>query len=338
MLIQFSCENFGSICSNVTLSMKIPEQDYEGSILEDSRLIENQYSRVAEIYGANGTGKTTILTAIYVMATLVRISNNDYFISNKDFSIGKYYNPHKRKINESTLFYIYFIKNNRKYYYELSYLGNSFKTEKLYYQSDKSEKKLDLIFEKIKNGYDIGHDFKNILNDSKKDFKTISKKLQENELLLSVAGTTNLNNEIIKDAYDFITNDIVLYQAQTIKERRRTSIDILRNNDDIKRKYIEFMQTVDKTFETFEIDSDNENNYIVKNKYKNFDDYIPLTQESSGIQNMFDSMSLIFSVLNDGKVLICDEWERTFHPLIIKELIKKFLYKSLKLKHKYTGH
>ncbi len=316
MLIEFSCSNFRSICSEVTLSMKVPEQD-----LSDSRLIGNHYSRITEIYGANGTGKTTILQAICYITYMVRGTINQLFKDNKKTNKLPYF-PHKANQDKPTLFNMFFINNDRKYYYELSYTEESFITECLYYlnNSDKPNSSMKLIFEKKNHKYKFGHDFKNVL-------EPLVTSLPENELLLSFAGKSHIDNKIIFDAFDFFLNGIEIHQAKDNYSRRQDSIKRLDENEEIKKKYIDFMKSIDETFENCDIIwISNENKYYVRNKYRGFDKSIDIEEESSGIQNLFDSMSTIFSILDEGKIFICDEWERTFHPLIIKELIKKFLY------------
>jgi AAA15 family ATPase/GTPase len=179
---------------------------------------------------------------------------------------------------------------------------------------------MKLIFEKKNHKYKFGHDFKNVL-------EPLVTSLPENELLLSFAGKSHIDNKIIFDAFDFFLNGIEIHQAKDNYSRRQDSIKRLDENEEIKKKYIDFMKSIDETFENCDIIwISNENKYYVRNKYRGFDKSIDIEEESSGIQNLFDSMSTIFSILDEGKIFICDEWERTFHPLIIKELIKKFLY------------
>ena len=94
MLLQFKCKNHRSIKDEITFSMRAS----------------------AEIYWANGSGKTSVLDALAKMSLIILNSNNhqpgDYIIRA----------PHKlSEKSEPTEFSIIFEKNNRKYSYAFSY-------------------------------------------------------------------------------------------------------------------------------------------------------------------------------------------------------------------------
>ena len=54
-----------------------------------------------------------------------------------------------------------------------------------------------------------------------------------------------------------------------------------------------------------------------KNKFELF-------QESDGTKRLFDYIPILFSLIYSDTVFFIDEIERSIHPLLIKELIKKF--------------
>lgn len=48
------------------------------------------------------------------------------------------------------------------------------------------------------------------------------------------------------------------------------------------------------------------------------------TEESDGTRRLMEYLPLLFNVINNNETYIIDEIERSLHPLLIKELIKKF--------------
>ncbi|MCI6663728.1 MAG: hypothetical protein MSL09_05895 [Spirochaetia bacterium] len=69
MLLQFKCKNHRSIKDEVTFSMRASADTTHASSLISFN--ENLYLRCAEIYGANGSGKTSVLDALADSLTLL---------------------------------------------------------------------------------------------------------------------------------------------------------------------------------------------------------------------------------------------------------------------------
>lgn len=51
--------------------------------------------------------------------------------------------------------------------------------------------------------------------------------------------------------------------------------------------------------------------------------YMPLNNESDGTRRLIEYMPLLYSITHRNKVYVVDEIERSMHPIMIKELIKK---------------
>ena len=79
MLVNFSIQNFGSIKDKQTLSFEADKSEH----LEDYYVINTNGRRLLKlglIYGANASGKTTILKALDFLRTLVLKPKNQKII------------------------------------------------------------------------------------------------------------------------------------------------------------------------------------------------------------------------------------------------------------------
>jgi len=116
MIINFNIKNFGSIKEQQTLSFEAEKTEH----LEDfyiSKIGKRRLLKIALIYGANASGKTTILKALDFMRDIV-LNPKDKKTEKLDFQPFLF---DKKKINENSILSIEFIQNKIKYFYEVEF-------------------------------------------------------------------------------------------------------------------------------------------------------------------------------------------------------------------------
>ncbi|WP_288460201.1 ATP-binding protein [uncultured Chryseobacterium sp.] len=128
MIINFSVENFGSIKEKQTLSFLANKSDH----LEDYYIIEPikglRLNKLALIYGANASGKTTILKALDF---LKKICTEPFNKRTEKFDFEPFlFDEHTPKQN--TKLELEFVKNQVRYFYEVELNKNCIVCEKLY--------------------------------------------------------------------------------------------------------------------------------------------------------------------------------------------------------------
>ena len=149
MLLQFKCENHRSIKDEVVFSMVATSDTTHANSLINFN--DNKYLRCAEIYGANGSGKTSLLDGIAKMTAIILNSNNH---QPGDLIIRA---PHKLSNKEEpTKFSIIFEKSGIKYSYGFSYTENGIHKEFLFYWPGQKKAK---IFERVNNDFSFGDSF-----------------------------------------------------------------------------------------------------------------------------------------------------------------------------------
>ncbi len=134
MIINFSVQNFGSIKDKQTLSFEADRSTH----LEDAYIVKFGNQRIlklALIYGANASGKTTVLKALDFLRDIVidpEMKRNNEL----DF------NPFlfdSNTPNENSIISIEFFQNNIKYFYEVEFFKKAIVSEELnFYNPNKA--------------------------------------------------------------------------------------------------------------------------------------------------------------------------------------------------------
>ncbi|AZA52098.1 AAA family ATPase [Chryseobacterium sp. G0201] len=143
MIINFSVENFGSIKEKQTLSFLANKSDH----LENYYIIEPikglRLNKLALIYGANASGKTTVLKALDFLR---EICTNPFDKKTDKFNFEPFLFDENTP-RENTKFELEFVQSGVKYFYEVELNKNCIIFEKLFnYNTNKA-----LIFERHTN-------------------------------------------------------------------------------------------------------------------------------------------------------------------------------------------
>lgn len=325
MIVQFKCANHRSIKDEVKFSLVASSDDS----LEEN-LIGNKYLRCAEIYGANGSGKTSLLNAIQLMAFVV-VSSNTY-------QLGDLLPRHPHKLSEAsaaTSFSIIFIKNSTKYSYGFSYTEKEIIDEYLYFWPGR---KKTLLFERSSNSeFEFGSGYV-------KKGANCKGRLKDNKLLLSCAANETDIDEVAQ-AFLFFKEDLVIYRGGN--NWFEYSVTQLRDNSGMKKSFIDFMRSIgtglldvepkieERHLSSKEIETLTSQGLAIpagtpafrkiidlKLDYGNF--FIDINEESAGIKELFKFLCPLIDILQSGKVFVCDEIENHFHPSIVAEIVKRF--------------
>lgn len=328
MLLQFKCKNHRSIKDEITFSMRASADTTHSSSLISFN--ENKYLRCAEIYGANGSGKTSVLDALAKMSLIILNSNNhqpgDYIIRA----------PHKlSEKSEPTEFSIIFEKNNRKYSYAFSYNEQGILDEYLYYWPSQKKAK---IFSRSYDKFDFTDSFS-------KQGENCNGRLKTNQLLLSLAAKeTNIKE--IAEAFLFFRNDLIVYPGEP-NNWFEYSVEKLQNDETVKQSFLNFMKKIGSDivdvkakiekrqltgkeippvlpqFVRSQILMQPANFIDLKLIYEKFS--LDINEESEGIQKLFRFLCPLIDILYSGKIFICDEIETHLHPTIVYEIINTFI-------------
>ena len=354
MLLQFSCSNFRSIKNEITFSMLSDDEDSNNKrILHFNKL---DIERITAIYGANGSGKSNFISAIDFARNLV--------INSMTFQPGRIITTFPHKLLDDSVpcvFSFQFEFNNIRYAYSFSISHGFVDDEYLYYFPNNKRTK---IFSRKGMNIIPGSKYQN-------SFQLSLNVLQENRLFLSCAANFSRAEEI-KNAFVFFDKTIVVYKVNVDEPRSNNwyeySANIMQTKPDIKAKFLQIMKFLDtgvkdiKT-ETKKFSADDLTNILPEPLKNSLDFILPdikkngfmnikttlrydkfetdlLTEESTGIQKLVQMICPMLDILENGKVLICDEIETGLHEAIVHKIIELFyaLYPERKAQFIFTTH
>ncbi len=330
MLLEFACSNHKSIREEVLFSaLASKDTTFEEKTKEipGARVLKS-----AVIYGANGSGKSNFVDAISFVKNLVTNSINHQ--PNQVI----FQNPHKLDgVNKESTYRIQFMVHDIRYVYAFSLKNMLVSEEYLYYFPNNRQTK---IFERTGENFISGNKFRG-------KFNTCKNVLKLNRLMLSCAANFSSVKEVI-DAYNFFYNDLVLCGPVSQNNWMIYSLYQMKQNPKMKQAVLKFLAELGTGIKDIKVSIEKkkleesamppssseefkaillkygEDAITASVRYGNFD--IDLMQEeSAGIQKLFSILCPIIDVMHNGKVLICDELESSFHESLIFGLVKLFI-------------
>ncbi len=362
MIINLSIQNFGSIKDKQTLSFEADNSDH----LENSYVIHTNGLRLlklALIYGANASGKTTVLKALHFLRDIVlepEAKKTDEF--NFQPFLFDAETPKQHSIIS-----ISFIANNTRYYYEVEFFKRAIISEFLnFYSPNKAN-----VFTRSTHVY---NQFTKIKFGGKvKTDKTIEKTLAANTLwnntVLGGFLKTNVDIKELREAVDWFKNYLhPLINTKTQLEGFVTSkieggelskqdiINILKKADfnisdiiikkeetEIHEGLIDFLKNqlreapeeIKKLEEKGKVSSVNiEFEHTVnQTKYS-----LPIEMESDGTRRFYGFAGLLALLIKNDTAFPIDELESSLHPDLYLHFIISFLLNTNKSQIIATTH
>ena len=328
MLLEFSVKNYMSFKEKNTFSMLASSDNtLMDNIIEKGNI---KLLKSTAMYGANASGKTNLFKALEFVNWFA--SNSNLMTPGAIIPVSPF-RLSKKCVAESSEFELKLLLDNIKYIYNFKVNNKEVLEESLYYYPNGYPTKI-FIRTNI-NNYEYSSE-KRVLTD-------IEEKNTNNKLFLSTATTWNY--EKTKPVFDFITKKmLVIFDMKTLE-----TFAFKKYYDDedksLKRLALKLLKKADFNIEEFEIFEDRINEetpntimdtfdlaslkrYRVITKHKcNEDDcetIFDLKEESLGTQVIFSLIPALKDVLDNGKVLVFDELDRSLHPLLIKYIVELF--------------
>ena len=362
MIINFSLQNFGSVKDKQTLTFEADKSDH----LENSYIIHTNGLRllkIALIYGANASGKTTILKALEFLRDII-LEPETKKTDELDFQPFLF---DAETPNENSVISIEFITNDTKYFYEVEFFRKAVVNEVLnFYNPNKANV--------YKRTTDIKNQFTEIKFGSKiKIDKLFEINLEANTLwnntVLGGFLKTNVDVKELKEAVEWFKNYLrpVIY-TKTQLERFVTSkitkgelskidvINILQKADfhisdiviqeeekEIPDGYIDFVKKqlkapdneVKKLEEKDKITSVNIafEHTVIQSKYN-----LPIEMESQGTRRFYGFAGLLALLIKNSTAFPIDQLESSLHPDLYTHFILSFLLNTDKSQIIATTH
>lgn len=362
MIINFSVQNFGSIKDKQTLSFEADNSTH----LEDAYVVNfggQRILKLALIYGANASGKTTILKALDFLRDLVlepeRKKTNEL-----DFN-PFLFDPKTSK--ENSIVSIEFFQNDIKYFYEVAFFKKAIVAEELYFYNPKKAN----VYKRKTN---LSNQFTEISFGSKVSTdKVFEKTLEANTLwnntVLGGYLKTNIDLKELQEVIDWFENylkplvytrtelegfvtsrieskDISKADVITILSKADFNIsDILieEKKENIPDGLIQFLKRQvkehsDKIRELEEKGKVSAVNLEFEHTVNNTKYTLPLELESQGTRRYYGFAGLLALLIKNSTAFPIDELEASLHPDLYLHFILSFLLNSKKSQIIATTH
>ena len=355
MLINFSIQNFGSIKDKQTLSFEADKSKH----LEDYYVIEKNGLRLLKlglIYGANASGKTTILQALqFLINTVLKPQEQKNKLLNFEPFLFDIDTP-----RQNTIFTIDFLQNEIRYFYEIElnkkYIAKEIlscskkntdtkKSTKIFERTTDQEKqladvvfseKIDDVFKKtlisntlwnntVLSGFLKTNIESKALTDVTTWFKEYLNPVIYTRTELDSFITKRIDNrevnktivlQILKNA-DFNLSDIIIKEDE--KDIPEGLLDFLEKGEKIKEDKLQELKERGKiTSVSLEFE-----HTIGNDKYS-----LPFNQESQGTRRYYGFAGLLYLLIKKSTLFPIDELESSLHPDLFQHFLMSFLVNS----------
>lgn len=327
MILEFSIKNYLSFKDKVTFSMLAnSNKGLDDNYIE---INDKKILKTSAIYGANASGKSNLFKILSSVVLMLKTSNN-YDINTKLPLIPfKFDNEYLNKPSE---FEIKFIIEKVRYVYGFIADKDKIYDEYLYYYPNGRETK---IFDRT-NVKEYSYPQKD-----EKILKEIESKNAQNKFFLATA--TNWNYEKTKPVYNFLTDGIGI--CTNLEELKSIAFNLYeKNSNNLKEFALDFLKKADFNIEDYTISKvdipqellvtipefitknmlEKPKTYQVLFKHKNSTNYLSLDEESLGTQIIFAFIPFMADTLNNKKVLIIDELDKSLHPFLVQYIVEMF--------------
>lgn len=343
MFIRFGVSNFGSISEYQEILFTASNLADAPEHLLESRAVKEKLSPVLGLYGANGSGKTTILSAFTEMMMVIfgSYTNKDklHKLNRNQFRLDPDW------ISKPTTFDCDFILEDVRYTYGFSYNDNEILEEWIYsYPEQKRRVLLHRNSEADEKFY-----FGRFLKGKNKVIEEITAK---NKLWLSVA--TSYNHQTAIELFDFFlkTNIYDLNMSDDRKDVEKTlvktnlvelesilkavDLGIIRSTTtEAGRKYQKQQEEQNHQKGLLE-DDDEPDGPLIRFLHSGKDGSeveMNIEHESRGTVVFLSILPKILDVIAGGGILIVDEIESGLHSFITKKILSLFTSKELNKKN-----
>ncbi|AOH40548.1 ATP-binding protein [Tannerella serpentiformis] len=354
MILNFSIQNFGSIKDKQTLSFEADKSDH----LEEAYVTRcggRRILKLALLYGANASGKTTVLKALDFLRKLV-VEPKSKKTERLDFE-PYLFDPDTPK--QPTVLSIEFIRNEVRYAYRVEFTQEAVVAEELYayYTSNKAR-----IYQRTT---DLERQFVEIKFGSKMTkSKAVKQSLTANTLwnntVLGGYLKTNVDSKELQEVVDWFKlylkrmvqpqtsfEDLILFQMEDGEILSSDMIPILQQADlhisDIviqsreivdRQEVEDFLSLINDHHSVMSkgdvIEFREEAKAVIKKvmlehtvngeKYQ-----LPLAEESRGTKRYYDFAGLLALFIKDPRAMLIDELESSLHPDLYRHFIVSYL-------------
>jgi len=343
MIVEFSVGNFKSFKDMETLRFQAAKikSKYEFVDTNNTFVVSDKLSLLKSktVYGANASGKTNLVKAFKAMLSIITESFKD------DKIIEKYVEPFRlseETLNEPTFFQINFIYENVPYRYGMTVKAGKVVEEWLFGKPGKREVyyfvREDMTVQVNENKFKEALKISNVPEDEIPMYSDTS-------LFLTVAAASQ--RKLAKSLINYLKNQIEIISGLDDTHLMDVVMDKL-DDATFKKQLTEFVSSVDtgiisidkiEVSDIFLLENSKQKNanrkaafiQIERKVYDNQNStngksthFLLDEHEAEGTKKMIALFPFIQEALQEGKLLIIDEFDARMHPRIVRKIVEIF--------------
>ena len=340
MLVNFTVKNFRSFKEERTFSMEASSiKEHEEAVIKagNHRLLP-----LTIIYGANSSGKSNLISAIYTMRRMVmdsvRLNESDPLLY-VPFALDE------ASRSAPTLFEAQFIQAETRYCYGFEYTQNEIVSEWLY-KNRLGEEEVELfirsknVIEVSEKGFLEGRGKEDLTNANRLFLSLVAQlKGEKSNAVMAGIGECNVVSGIDTKNYDEITLAMFMKELDGADEAqaffkelqlgfnrfsvKKTDIttEKLASLPKLKRQQVEKNMSAHTLVEAITA----HNIYNEDGQVIDENDFYRDVMESEGTKKVIELSGPIFDTLINGKTLIVDELDARLHPLLTRNIVLLFM-------------
>lgn len=318
MIVNFSIQNFGSIKDKQTLSFEADASQH----LEDTYVVHTAGKRLlklALIYGANASGKTTVLKALDFLRDLV-VNPKEKKTDILNFS------PYLFDANtpeQPTELTIEFVHEEVCYQYEVAFTRQAIISEALYIDA----------FERIliySRTTDIEEQLTKINFSDKITLEKSALQILElntlwNNTVLGGFLKTNINLEEFRRVADWFGNCLKPIVAPDTKLDTYITKKISKEEVS-KKEIVSILKKADFNISDIIIqENEKQNNLFLEHTIDNISYHLPINAESEGTKRFYGFAGILALLIKTPTIFPIDELESSLHPDLYTHFLLSFL-------------
>ena len=342
MLLDFQVGNYRSFRSEARLNLAA--SNYGSKILPDNYvtpklpgITKQKFLRGAAVYGANASGKSNLIRAIFELQKLVRTSHQHE--AGAELSFDPFIlDP--TSCDEPTVYGIRFVAAGIRYHYSLAFDRHQVLEESLSaFPRGKEQLWYHRLWNEVSESYDYSPEESEHFTIRKADIEST----KPNSLFLSTA-TNLLNHPKLGPVYAWFreTLNVVNLGAESFHLNPASTVERFQSEPG---RVMHFLRQADLGIADVKLRKDRIPSELLrgglpKDVVKQTKDQemtfvtmvhtgekgnrfpLELEEESSGTKRFFDLIGPWIELIEKGMVLFLDELETSLHPLLTRELIR----------------
>lgn len=338
MLIMFRAKNFASFKDDVILDLR--KTSYKQHPSHTFKVDEHELLKTVAIYGANASGKSNLIRAVYEFKKLIA---SQFYIDSEN---SKNMDIAKGNIDITPFLLIDEIDNNVEFemvfYHKNKMFQYGYTMNKTLIISEWLLVDNEVVFERDNKNIEFGNHYKDVLQNYTK--------FREDRLYISTLDyfiTEDKIKEIIDTIKEYIIDKLDIYTEIILEMSVKSNINVFTlhpnivKNEKFKEKISEYIRKIDVGIEKIITEKEKirisnrqeeEEIDVVKTIHPIYDNngnkigekIFDIHQESSGTIRFLSYIQYIIELIEDGGVFIVDELSSRLHPLLTKFIVDIF--------------